>query len=131
MSDLGPSMRVRLLISGWPSDPPRGAVTEFCRENGISRSYFYKVLAEARANGQLAAMTPKPRTPSRSPQQTDLNMIELLLDTRRRLEEDGWDHGPISVLDQLRRKGVPGLPSRATVARIFLARGVVKPQPRK
>ena len=78
-----------------------------------------------------AAMTIKPSKPRRSPQQTDLNMVELLLDTRRRLAEDGWDNGPISVLDELRRKGVSGLPSRATVARIFLARGVVKPQPRK
>src|SRR3712207_2791811 len=128
MSDLGPSMRVRLLISGWPARSPRGAVTAFCRENGVSRSYFYKVRAEARASGAFAAMTTKPSKPRRSPQQTELGMVELLVDTRRKLAEDGWDNGPISVLDALRRKSVPGLPSRATVARVFLARGVVKPQ---
>jgi putative transposase len=130
MSDLGPSVRVRLLISAWPADPPRGAVTAFCREHQISRTFFYKV-AQARANGQLAAMRTKPRRPRSSPQQTDENVVGLLLATRSRLAAEGWDHGPISVLDTLRREGVTGLPSRATAARIFTAAGVVKPEPRK
>src|SRR5437764_1485331 len=103
MSDLGPSARVRLLISGWPADSPRGAVTQFCRQHQISRSFFYKVLTQARSNGQLAAMRTKSRKPGHSPQQIDQNLVNLLLATRAELSANGWDHGPISVLDALRR----------------------------
>jgi hypothetical protein len=41
--------RVRLAISQWPDDPPRGAVTSFCSEHGISRKTFYVLLGRARA----------------------------------------------------------------------------------
>lgn len=58
-------------------------------------------------------------------------MTALLLRTRAGLGAGGWDAGPVSVLDRLRRAGVGGLPSRATIARLFTAAGVVTPQPRK
>jgi hypothetical protein len=32
--------RVRLAISRWPQDAPRGAVSTFCVEYGISRKSF-------------------------------------------------------------------------------------------
>ena len=50
---------------------------------------------------------------------------------RAELKDDGWDHGPLSVLARLERTGLPNLPSRATLARIFLATGVVQPEPKK
>lgn len=57
-------------------------------------------------------------------------MVELLLATRKSLESGGYDHGPLSVISTLSRKGlIP--PSRATVARIFTRAGVVIPEPRK
>jgi transposase InsO family protein len=58
-------------------------------------------------------------------------MADLLLRTRASLEAEGWDAGPLSVLDRLRRAEIEGLPSRATIARLFAAAGVVTPQPRK
>ncbi|MFC7403106.1 integrase core domain-containing protein [Citricoccus sp. GCM10030269] len=58
-------------------------------------------------------------------------MVELLLAKRTELKKTGWDHGPLSVLERLRRQGINGLPSRASTARIFLAAGVVAPEPKK
>lgn len=58
-------------------------------------------------------------------------MTALLLHTRAELVQSGWDFGPLSVLNRLERAGVEGLPSRATIARLFTAAGVVIPQPRK
>ena len=59
--------RVRLAISQWPDDPPRGAVTSFCTERGISRKTFYVLLARARAEGPAAALEPRSRRPRTSP----------------------------------------------------------------
>jgi transposase InsO family protein len=58
-------------------------------------------------------------------------MVMLALKIRAELKDDGWDHGPLSVLARLERTGLPNLPSRATLARIFLAAGVVQPEPKK
>ena len=43
--------RVRLAISQWPADPPRGAVTSFCAEHGISRKTFYVLLRPGPGRG--------------------------------------------------------------------------------
>lgn len=58
-------------------------------------------------------------------------MIVLALKVRAELKNDGWDYGPLSVLARLERTGLSSLPSRATLARIFLATGVVQPEPKK
>ena len=39
--------RVRLAISQWPEDAPRGAVSTFCVEHGISRKCFYELRKHA------------------------------------------------------------------------------------
>jgi transposase InsO family protein len=49
---------------------------------------------------------------------------------RKELAEDGWDHGPLSVRARMLQEGLP-VPSRATLARIFVRRGAVVPQPQK
>jgi hypothetical protein len=45
---------VRLAISQWPDDAPRGAVSTFCAEHGISRQSFYKLRERAKADGSAA-----------------------------------------------------------------------------
>lgn len=35
--------RIRLAIAQWPDDAPRGSVTSFCAEHGISRKSFYPI----------------------------------------------------------------------------------------
>lgn len=122
--------QVRWAIAHWPDDAERGAVGLFCREQGISRSVFYKIRAQARERGPMGAVEPGPRRPRASPAVADRAMIETALQVRAWLQERGLDHGPLSVGAKMRRQGlVP--PSRATLARYFAAAGVAGPEPRK
>jgi putative transposase len=130
MSKPSPSISVRHAVAMWPADAPRGAVTAFCTEHGVSRAWFYKVRSEAKSVGVLKALETKRPVPLTSPGSTTREMTKLLLETRADLESEGKDHGPLSVIATLsRRRLVP--PSRATVARIFTRAGVVVPEPRK
>ena len=36
-------MDIAVQVATWPADAPRGAVTRFCREYEVSRSWFYQV----------------------------------------------------------------------------------------
>jgi transposase InsO family protein len=121
---------VRWAIVQFPDQPARGAVTRFCTEHGISRRVFYKIRERAREQGQVAATEPAPRRPRASPGRTDAEILEIALKTRRWLRQQGWDHGPLSVLDRMERDGLQP-PSRATLARAFHAAGEVRPEPRK
>ncbi|WP_156888182.1 helix-turn-helix domain-containing protein, partial [Microbacterium indicum] len=59
--------RVRLAITQWPDDAPRGAVRTFCAEHGISRKTFYAIRKRAVEEGPAAALEPKSRRPKSSP----------------------------------------------------------------
>ena len=48
--------RVRLAISAWPADAPRGAVSTFCAEHGISRKSFYELRGRARVDGPASSL---------------------------------------------------------------------------
>ena len=123
-------MDVRLLIATWPADAPRGAVSRFCREHGLSRSRFYELRQRAVAEGLPAALADRPRAPQRNPRAVPVELEELAVRVRKQLADDGWDCGPLSVAHELRRLGlIP--PSRATLARIFTRRGLVVPAPQK
>ena len=50
--------RVRLAIAQWPDDAPRGAVSTFCAEHGISRKSFYVLRKRATADGPAAVLEP-------------------------------------------------------------------------
>lgn len=122
---------VRLLIAHWvDDDAPRGAVSVFCREYGISRAGFYKIRAAAKTNGVWNVLEHRSSRPVSSPLTTDDATIRTVLEVRARLRNTGWDHGPISVRAKMLTLGIPA-PSRATIARIFTRAGVVTPQPRK
>jgi putative transposase len=54
--------RVRLAISQWPDDAPRGAVSTFCAEHGISRKSFYELRKRAQANGPAAVLESRDST---------------------------------------------------------------------
>lgn len=45
---------IRLAIARWPQDAPRGAVTAFCEEHGISRKTFYQIRKRAQTEGKDA-----------------------------------------------------------------------------
>ncbi|MGP9490657.1 DDE-type integrase/transposase/recombinase [Glutamicibacter sp. AOP5-A2-7] len=121
---------IRLAITQWPDDAPRGSVTAFCTEHGISRKTFYQILKRARTEGQAAALEPRSRRPRRSPNSTNVALKDQAIAVRKALEEAGWDHGPISVHDKMLSLGMKA-PSIAALARIFRERGVITPSPRK
>lgn len=122
--------RVRLTIARWPPDAPRGAVTTFCAEHGISRKTFYAILARAKTEGQAAALEPRSRRPHTSPTRIEEEVKQQALGVRAALESSGLDHGPISVHDKMLTLGMAA-PSVAALARIFRDRGVARLEPNK
>lgn len=123
--------RIRLAISQWPPDAPRGAVTTFCAEQSISRKTFYAIRHRALEEGQAAALEPRSRRPKSSPTAITNEVKVQALGVRRALEESGLDHGPISVHDKMVALGMTPVPSIAALARIFRETGVARVEPRK
>src|SRR5689334_4329472 len=111
--------RVRLAISQWPDDAPRGAVSTFCAEHGISRKTFYELRRRARDDGPAAVLEPRTRRPRTSPSKLTEVVKAQALDVRAALESSGPDHGPISVHDKMDTMGLSPVPSIASLARIF------------
>jgi putative transposase len=130
MSEMKPDIQIRLLVTSWPKDSPRGAVTFFCKQHNVSRSWFYKVRAEAEIKGKWGALELRSTRPESHPARTPEALAELALAIRADLKKGGLDFGPLSVSAKLRRQGLRP-PSRATLARIFMRAGVVTPEPRK
>ena len=121
---------VRWAIAQWPAKAERGAVAAFCAKHGISRSVFYKILRRARLDGSMAAVVPGSRAPRSRPGRLEQDAVAIALKLRCELAAAGFDHGPLSVIDQMQRAGLQP-PSRASLARYFQAAGVVVPEPRK
>lgn len=122
--------RVRLAIANWDEDAPRGAVSAFCAEHGISRKSFYVLRRRAREEGQAAVLAPKSRRPKTSPTSLDPSALQFALGVRESLKESGWDYGPISVHDKMKAMGLD-TPSIASLARYFHAQGVVEANAKK
>ena len=123
--------RVRLAIMQWPPDAPRGSVTTFCSEHGISRETFYAIRRRAAAEGPAAALEPRSRRPNRSPGKLSDGIAAHAVAVRAALQQSGLDHGPISVHEKMRSLGMEPVPSTASLARIFRDAGVAKVEPRK
>jgi putative transposase len=123
--------RVRLAISQWPGDAPRGAVSTFCVEHGISRKSFYELRKRAKAEGPAAVLEPRTRRPKASPSRLTEEVKEQAIGVRAALEASGLDHGPISVHDKMRAMGLPVVPSTAALSRIFREAGVARREPKK
>lgn len=121
---------LRLLIASWPDDTPRGAVSRFCREHGVSREWFYATRKHLAQTGLPQALAPRSSRPQTSPAKVSELTERLALEARTRLAAHGWDNGPISVKFELEKLGIAA-PSRATLARIFTRNGAVIAQPQK
>lgn len=122
--------RIRLAIADWPENAPRGSVTAFCAEHGISRKTFYALRARARNEGQAAVLEPRSRRPKTSPSKISDDVKDQAVAVRAALEASGWDCGPISVHDKMLAMGLQP-PSVASLARIFRDRGVARAEPNK
>jgi hypothetical protein len=123
--------RVRLAISQWPDDAPRGAVSTFCTEQGISRKSFYELRKRARIEGPAAVLEPRSRRPGSSPSKLTEEVKAQAVGVRAALAASGLDHGPISVHDKMRAMGLDRVPSTASLARIFREAGVARLEPNK
>ncbi len=123
--------RVRLAISLWPDDAPRGAVSTFCAEHGISRKSFYELRKRATTDGPAAVLEPRSRRPRSSPSKLTDEVKEQSVQVRAALEASGLDHGPISVHDKMRAMGLEVVPSIASLSRIFRQAGVARLEPKK
>jgi transposase InsO family protein len=123
--------RVRLAISQWPDDAPRGAVSSFCAEHGISRKSFYELRKRVLVDGPAAVLEPKSRRPRSSPSKLTESVKEQAIAVRAALEASGLDHGPISVDEKMRAMGLAEVPSTASLARIFREAGVARLEPKK
>lgn len=123
--------RVRLAITQWPPDAPRGAVSTFCAEHGISRKTFYEIRKRAAVEGPAAALEPRSRGPKNSPSKITDEVKQQAIGVRAALERSGLDHGPISVHDKMRALGMTPVPSSASLARIFRDAGVAREEPKK
>lgn len=123
--------RVRLAISQWPDDAPRGAVSTFCAEHGISRKSFYELRTRAKTDGPAAVLEPRTRRPKSSPSKLSDEVKEQAVAVRAALEASGLDHGPISVHDKMHAMGLEQVPSTASLARIFREAGVARLEPKK
>jgi len=123
--------RIRLAIAQWPDDAPRGAVSTFCAEHGISRKSFYELRKRTKAEGPAAVLEPRSRRPRSSPSQLTDEVKAQAAQVRAALEASGLDHGPISVHDKMHAMGMEVVPSIASLARIFRQAGVARLEPKK
>ncbi|MGQ0632007.1 MAG: integrase core domain-containing protein [Sporichthyaceae bacterium] len=123
--------RVRLAISQWPQDAPRGAVSTFCVEHGISRKSFYELRRRAKVDGPAAVLEPRSKRPRSSPSKLTDEVKAQAVGVRAALEQSGLDHGPISVHDKMHAMGLDPVPSIASLARIFREAGVARLEPKK
>lgn len=122
---------VRLAISQWPDDAPRGAVSTFCDQHGISRKSFYKLRKRAKEDGPAAVLEPRTRRPKSTPSALSDEVKAQAVAVRAALETSGLDHGPISVHDKMQSMGLAQVPSTASLARIFREAGVARHEPKK
>jgi putative transposase len=123
--------RVRLAISQWPDDAPRGAVSTFCAEHGISRKSFYELRKRTKIDGPAAVLEPRSRRPKSSPSILTDEVKAQAVQVRTALDASGLDHGPISVHDKMRAMGLAAVPSPASLARVFREAGVARREPKK
>lgn len=130
MSESVVALELRLLIMRWPDDAPRGAVSRFCAQQGISRSWFYSLRERYRREGTVSSVMPRSRAPKSSPQRITEQVADRACEIRKELASDGLDNGPVSVRAELAKRGVGPLPARSSLARLFTARGMVTPAPR-
>ncbi len=105
-------------------------VARFCRAQGISRQSYYKWKKRFEAEG-LDGLRERSRRPARIPIATAAEIEDAIVRARKELADAGEFNGPVSIAARLVDQGITPVPSRATIARILVRRGQVRPQPRK
>lgn len=101
------------------------SVSEACRLNGVTRSWFYRWLARYEREGILG-LSERSRRPFNSPRQiresTELAICAM------RVKHPDW--GPRRIRAEMFRAG-GSPPAKSTIQRVLERNGLVSPQPRK
>ena len=105
-------------------------VAEFCRDQGISRSTFYKWRNRYRVEG-LPGLEERSRRPKSSRPSMPSDIEDRIVELRKQLTEDGFDAGPASIHGYLRLEDWDLVPSHASIWRALHRRGFITPQPEK
>lgn len=107
-------------------------VTEFCAQHGISRWSFYEQRRRFEVEGE-AGLEPRSRAPKTVANRVSLEVEDVIVAERKRLEEQGLDAGPATIWCHLPARLEPGVvvPSEATIWRVLKRRGFITAQPNK
>lgn len=110
-------------------------VAVVCADLGVSRKTFYKYVDRFKRDG-IEGFFPDSRRPRSSPARLDAASEDVLIAVRKAEQDSGWDYGADAVLLHLRDNRhlwPPGqvLPSRATINRVFDARGLIVKVPQR
>ena len=111
-------------------------VAATCRRLEISRKTFYKYVARYQAIG-VHGLFPDSRRPRSSPSRLPTELEDVLVRIRKQECDAGWDYGADAVLMRLEERrdaqwpAERALPSRATINRVFDARGLLAKTPQR
>jgi len=103
--------------------------SEVARIYDVSQGWISRLMTRYGEEGD-EAFEPRSRRPVRSPNATSAATAEVVVRLRKELTEQGLDAGPDTIAWHLANHHGITL-SRATVARLLTAQGLVIPQPRK
>lgn len=104
-----------------------GSVTSLCAEVGISRQTFYKYKRRFALEG-MDGLRARSRRPRSSPTMTSPAVVEVIVRTRKTLEEEGWDNGALSVYYRMLADAGAAAPSVRTVHRVLVREGLIVPE---
>jgi transposase InsO family protein len=104
-------------------------IREVARAYGVSPGWVSKLVARYRAEGE-SAFEPRSRRPKSSPSATRPEVVDRIVEVRRRLVASGDEAGPETIAWHLRHHFDLTV-STATIARILTRAGLVTPQPHK
>lgn len=122
-------MEARLAVAFARRVDEKVSVTRLCEELGISRQTYYVYVGRYQQEG-LVGLVARSRAAKQHPNQSPVEVEDLVVAKRCVLIEQGLDAGAASVWGWLTRAGV-AVPSARTIHRIFVRRGVVTAQPKK
>lgn len=129
MTGMGTAMDIKLtaaLVQGVPN------VAAFCRDHKISRQTYYKWRRRFATDG-VDGLADRSRRPAGSPHTTPSAVEDEIAWWRKKLADDGEDNGPQTIqYRMLRADADPGrVPSRTTIWRVLVRRGLITPEPNK
>ncbi|MGB8860138.1 MAG: helix-turn-helix domain-containing protein, partial [Ilumatobacteraceae bacterium] len=102
---------------------------DVARSYGVSQARVSRLLARYRSEGD-AAFEPRSRQPHTRPHTTPADIVELVVELRRRLTSEGLDAGADTIVWHLEHHHHHAI-SRATVYRIIRRANLVTPEPAK